>query len=588
MLRIVLGSVLAACGMIGISLMIIADVTPAFAQETSGHSVMGGASRLPIGSWQVTDLPRITLAPEREPILTFNSDGSISGNTGCNTFGSQVDLTTAGISISNNLMTRTSCEGERHATEAAFLEALENTVSFQIAGEDLLLSDAQGATLATLELLNPPTDAAGISEQASSAHEVILFRNVRIFDGNSPELSEPSNVLIEGNLISDISVDPIEVGAGATIINGDGDTLMPGLIDAHWHAMLVGVPPDVTLSPGYFNLVAGVEAEATLLRGFTTIRDMGGSSFDLKYAIDSGLIPGPRIYPSGAMITVTSGHGDFRTLADLPREIGKLVRMEELGMAMVADSPDEVRLRVREQLMQGAAHIKLTAGGGVASPFSPLDVSTFTPDELHAAVEAANNWGTYVAVHAYTPQAIQTSIEAGVRVIEHGHLMDKETAQMIADNDVWLGIQPFHELLGAGLPPESNEKFQTVLIATNHAYTLAKQHDIKMAFGTDILFSSLLAKAQGATLVQLERWFTPPEALQMATATNAELLQLSGNRNPYPGILGVIREGAYADLLLINGNPLDNLSLIADPDTNMLVIMKDGVIYKNILNTEAH
>ena len=586
MIRIVLGSALALGGMVGIAIMVGADATSAIAQDqnlTVPSADAGTAPRLPLGSWQVVDLPGVTLVPDHEPVATFNADGSINGNTGCNTFGSQAALTAAGVSISNSFMTRIGCEEERHDVESAFLAALENTASFELEGEALTLSASDGTVLATLDLLDPPADAVDVIEEAAAAQGGVLFRNVRIFDGNSPELSEASNVLVEGNLISEISADPIEVGADVTVIDGGGDTLMPGLIDAHWHAMLVGIPPDVTQSPGYFNLVAGVEAEATLMRGFTTVRDMGGASFDLKRAIDTGLIPGPRIYPSGAMITVTSGHGDFRTFADLPREIGKLARMEELGMAMLADSPDEVRLRVREQLMQGSVHVKLTAGGGVASPFSPLDVSTFTLEELRAAVEAAENWGTYVAVHAYTPQAIQTSIEAGVRVIEHGHLMDAETAQMIADNDVWLGIQPFHELLGAGLQPESSEKFQAVLLGTNRAYTLAKQYDIKMAFGTDILFSSLLAQAQGATLVQLERWFTPAEALQMATATNGELLLLTGNRNPYPGTLGVVSEGAYADLLLVDGNPLENLSLIADPETNMLVIMKDGVVYKNIL-----
>ena len=159
---------------------------------------------------------------------------------------------------------------------------------------------------------------------------------------------------------------------------------------------------------GYNNLVAGDEATDTLMRGFTTVRDVGGPVFGLKRAIDEGIVKGPRIYPSGAMITVTSGHGDFRQLTDLPRTIGgMLTRMEQVGGAMVADSPDEVRVRVREQLMQGASQIKLTAGGGVSSPFSPIDVTTFTEAELRAAVEAAENWGTYVVAHAFTPAAIQ-------------------------------------------------------------------------------------------------------------------------------------------------------------------------------------
>ena len=161
------------------------------------------------------------------------------------------------------------------------------------------------------------------------------------------------------------------------------------------------------------------------MRGFTSVRDLGGPSFGLKRAIDEGLVVGPRIYPSGAMITITGGHGDFRSPSELPRRLGgPLSRMELINGSMVADSPDEVRVRTREQLLLGASQIKLTAGGGVASPHSPLDVSTFNEDELRAAVQAAENWGTYVGVHAYTPAAIQRAIAAGVKVIEHGHLMD--------------------------------------------------------------------------------------------------------------------------------------------------------------------
>ena len=246
----------------------------------------------------------------------------------------------------------------------------------------------------------------------SAIADDILFENVRIFDGKGGALSAPSNVLVKGNLIERISTSPIEAD-GVTRIAANGRTLMPGLIDMHWHTMLVRPNPAEAIASdvGYLNLLAGAEASATLMRGFTTVRDMGGPSFSLKRAIDEGLLPGPRIYPSGAMITVTSGHGDFRQRTDLPRTIGGLLsRMEQIGGSMVADSPDEVRVRVREQLMQGASQIKLTAGGGVSSPFSPLDVTTFTEPELRAAVEAASDWGTFVCVHAYTPKAIQRSI----------------------------------------------------------------------------------------------------------------------------------------------------------------------------------
>src|SRR5688500_5861409 len=317
------------------------------------------------------------------------------------------------------------------------------------------------------------------------------------------------------------------------------------------------------------------------MRGFTTVRDVGGPAFGLKRAIDEGLVKGPRIYPSGAVITVTSGHGDFRQLTDLPRTIrGMLTRMEQIGGAMVADSPDEVRVRVREQLMQGASQIKLTAGGGVSSPFSPIDVTTFTEAELGAAVEAAENWGTYVTTHAFTPAAIQRSIAAGVKCIEHGFLMDEPTAELMAEKGIWLSIQPLPEALRLGFPVGSVQraKADEVWPGIARTYELAKKYRIKTAWGTDVLFSAALARQQGAILASLTRWYTPAEALVMATSTNAELLALSGKRNPYPGKLGVIEQGALADLLVVDGDPIANIKLIEDPAKNFVIIMKDGKI----------
>ena len=419
----------------------------------------------------------------------------------------------------------------------------------------------------------------------AQAQQGILFQNVRIFDGKSGTLSAPSSVLVRNNKIEKISA--AAVTADAQVINGGGRVLMPGLIDAHWHAMLARPTPATILSAGigYTNLLAGAEATSTLMRGFTTVRDMGGPAFALKRAIDEGVVPGPRIYPSGAMITITSGHGDFRQITDLPRTIGGMLsKIEQMGGSMIADSPDEVRVRAREQLMQGATQVKLTAGGGVASPFSPLDVSTFTEAELRAAVEAAENWGTYVATHAYTPVAIQRSIAAGVKCIEHGHLMDDASARLMAEKGIWLSTQPFLDVSGASaLGPSEQAKMQQVVTGTDTVYALAKKYRLKTAFGTDVLFSQALATRQGAMLADLTRWYTPAEALIMATSTNAELLKLSGPRNPYPGNLGVVEEGAYADLLLVDGNPLENIRLVAEPDKNFLVIMKDGKIYKNTL-----
>jgi imidazolonepropionase-like amidohydrolase len=433
-------------------------------------------------------------------------------------------------------------------------------------------------------------EAPRASPSIPSGGAVTLFQNVRIFDGKTTSLSGPRNVLVRGNKIERISTSPIPTDGSATttLIDGGGRTLMPGLIDAHWHAMLIRVTPAQSFGDvGYNNLVAGAEATDTLMRGFTTVRDLGGPVFGLKTAIDEGIVPGPRIYPSGAVITVTSGHGDFRQLTDLPRTIGGMLsRMEQLGGAMVADSPDEVRVRTREQLMQGASQIKLTAGGGVSSPFSPVDVTTFTEAELRAAVEAAENWGTYVATHAFTPAAIQRSIAAGVKVIEHGMLMDEATAKLMAEKGIWLSMQPLPEGLRLGFPVGSVQraKADEVWPGIARTYELAKKYKLKTAWGTDVLFSRALAQQQGAILASLTRWYTPAEALIMATSTNAELLALSGKRNPYPGKLGVVEEGALADLLLVGGDPIANIKLLEDPEKNLLVIMKDGRIYKDALH----
>jgi imidazolonepropionase-like amidohydrolase len=451
---------------------------------------------------------------------------------------------------------------------------------------------ARAATTTPPAMVSPPPAGPGAASAATAAPKVAvtLFKNVRIFDGKAEKLTDPSNVMVRGNIIervSSLSIQP-PADANVTVIDGGGRTLMPGLIDAHWHAMLIRPTPaqGIAGDVGYNNIVAGAEATDTLLRGFTTVRDVGGPTFGMKQAIDEGIIAGPRIFPSGAMITITGGHGDFRQLYELPRTIGTLSRVEQIGGSAIADSPDEVRLRVREQLMQGASQIKLTAGGGVSSPHSPIDASTFTEAELRAAVEAAENWGTYVTVHAFTSAAIQRAIAAGVRCIEHGFLMDEATAKLIASKGVWLSLQPIPEELVQGFPVGSVQraKADEVWLGVPRTYELAKKYKIKTAWGTDVLFSRALAQQQGAILASLVRWYTPAEALVMATGTNAQLLAMSGKRSPYPGKLGVVEEGALADLLLVDGNPLADIKLVADPAKNFVLIMKDGKIYKNALS----
>jgi imidazolonepropionase-like amidohydrolase len=324
-----------------------------------------------------------------------------------------------------------------------------------------------------------------------------------------------------------------------------------------------------------------------LMRGFTTARDAGGPVFGVKRAIDTGLIPGPRIWPAGAMLSQSGGHADFR----LPNELGGDAALqsygERVGAGIIADSPDMVRKRAREQLALGASQIKMHAGGGVSSNYDPLDVTQYTVAELRAGVEAAENWGTYVTVHAYTPRAIRQAVEAGVRVIEHGQLIDDATAKLLADKGIWWSLQPFLADEDATPFPagSANSLKQAEMVAgTDAAYRLARKYRIRTAFGTDTLFDAKIAVRQGAQLTKLLRWYTPAETLIMATSGNAELLALSGKRAPYQGKLGVVENGALADLLLVEGDPIADIRLIEDPAKNFVVIMKDGVIYKNLVS----
>jgi imidazolonepropionase-like amidohydrolase len=439
-----------------------------------------------------------------------------------------------------------------------------------------------GPAAAHMPTAAPPPPAP----QVAAAPAETLFLNVRVFDGKSARLSAPTNVLVRGNTIAAIGGNAVAM-PGATVIDGAGRTLMPGLIDAHWHTMMAAIPLKDGLSahPGYLNIVAAQSAEDTLMRGFTSVRDLAGPAWGLKRAIDEGITVGPRIWPSGAMISQTSGHGDYRSVNELPRSPSTTPHSTEImGAARIADGPDEVRRAVREQLMLGASQLKLAAGGGVASNFDPLDVAQYGEEEFRAAVESAENWGTYVGVHAYTPRAVQTALKAGVKVIDHGQLIDDATAKMIAEKGAWLSLQPFLDDEDSIPFPEGSDnraKQLQVTQGTDNAYGLAKKYRLKLAWGTDTLFDAKLATRQGAQLAKMVRWFTPGEVLVMATSTNAELLALSGKRSPYKGRLGVVEEGALADLLLVDGNPIADINLLANPERNLLVIMKDGKVHKN-------
>ncbi len=422
---------------------------------------------------------------------------------------------------------------------------------------------------------------------AQPAPKPILLKNVRIFDGRSAQLIDGKAILIEGARIAALPAQDDTV-SDAEIIDCGGRTIMPGMIDAHWHTMLAGISQvtAMTAQVPYVHLVAAEEAERTVMRGFTSVRDAGGPSFSVKRAIDESRIPGPRIYPCGAMVSQTSGHGDFRPLYELPRSPQtNLSHAEEAGISAIADGVPEVLRRVREQLMLGASQIKIMAGGGVASAYDPLDSLQFTEEEIRMAVTAAEDWGTYVCAHVYTSNGIKRALAGGVRSIEHGQLADEEAARQMADMGAWWSIQPFLADEDSNMYPNPLQREQQKLIAegTVRAVELGKKFDVKMALGTDILFNPQATASQGKQLTKFARWYDNADVLRMLTSGNADLLAMSGPRNPYSGKLGVVEADAFADLLLLDGNPLENIDLIADPETSMKLIIKDGRVQKNTL-----
>ncbi|RLQ20661.1 amidohydrolase family protein [Seongchinamella sediminis] len=416
-------------------------------------------------------------------------------------------------------------------------------------------------------------------------HEHVVIRGAQVFSGCSEQLAD-ADVLVSGNMIERIGPD-LAAPEGAVEINGEGHTLIPGLIDAHWHGMYATatIVEMMTTNEGYWNLKTSVAQRDALYRGFTTVRDTAGPMFDIARATDEGLIVGPRLFPSGPAISQTAGHMDFRMTRDVPATPDKLHPFETADQFYIADGVPEVLKRVREVLMQGATQIKLMAGGGVTSSYDPIHTKQFTREELKAAVEAADNWGTYVLTHAINNEAVEHSIDAGVKSIEHGHMATLESLKRMKKEGVWLSMQPFMDDEDApALNEFQKEKYLSVIHGTDFVYTNAKKLGVKIAFGTDTLFSADLAKRQGAQLAKLKKWFTPFEALKMATCDNADLLKLSGKLTPYPeGPLGIIDEGAYADMILVDGNPLENLDLVGDPENKFKLIMKDGTIYKNTM-----
>lgn len=422
--------------------------------------------------------------------------------------------------------------------------------------------------------------------QAAGRSAKIVLQKARVFDGVSNSLLTGAQVLVDGNRIAAVDTTNAPPPSDALVIDCGDRVIMPGLIDAHWHTLYAAVPLNILMT-GDLGLVfttSTAEAQRTLMRGFTTVRDLGSPVFTFKQAIDSGIIPGPRIFPAGAMITTSGGHADLRMPYEIPRDGDTLSLSERLGSSAIADDAGALKLRVREQLLQGASQVKLVGGGGVSSPRSPLDISTFSEDEIRTAVEVARDWNTYVTVHAYATNTVQRAIKGGAACIEHAHLMDEETARMFADKGVWLSMQPFLTLEDAASQTGPGaERVQQLFAGTPRVYEFVKKFGIKTAWGSDVLFSPALTPRQNIMLTHLTNWYSNAEALRMATSVNAELLNLSNLRNPYPGKLGVIEKDAFADLLVVDGNPLDDIRLIENPEKNLVAIMKDGVLHKNTL-----
>lgn len=419
----------------------------------------------------------------------------------------------------------------------------------------------------------------------------ILIKNVRVFDGTSGKLTDHTNVLVENNLIKAISPEA-DATKNATVIDGGGRVLMPGLIEAHGHLSLVTNPLEMANSRtwDYIGSLMGEEAERYLMRGFTTIRDAGGPVFGLKQAIDEGLINGPRIFPSGAVISQTSGHGDFRNFnAKSDYFNGTTNIFSELGYSYLADGVPEVQKAVRESLRLGASQIKVTAGGGVTSLYDPLDATQYTLEEMKAAVAEAERWGTYVLVHAHSDEAINQALDAGVKCIDHGMLIKEKTMKRIAKEGAWLSPQAFIVLQDvSGNPafssPIQRAKLQRTQDGAANEFEWAKKYGVKVAWGTDMFGAR---EAYDNVLKEFKYrapFFSNLEQLQQVTGNNGELLALSGIRNPYPGgKLGVIEAGAYADLLIVEDNPIEDITVMMEPSKNLKLIMKNGKIYKNTL-----
>ena len=441
------------------------------------------------------------------------------------------------------------------------------------------------STFTILSLLLVTLVTMPLSAQDDSSKPVektILIKNVSIFDGRSEKLITGKDAAVVGNRIDKLVPAGDDTTGFDQIIDGKGGYLTPGLIDAHIHAWMGSSVSKTFNQPLILtSYVTAMEMQEMLMRGVTTVRDMAGPTMPLRIAIDQGNIPGPRVYPSGAMITMYGGHMDYRNPNNLARELGgpKASTIELMGIGYLANGANEVRTAARQQLGQGATQIKLATTGSVTGVADPIDVVEYTEDEIRAAVQAAADFGTYVAVHAYNSEGVRRSLEAGVLSIEHANLIDEATMKLLVKKGAFMVPQVWADelYLKQGL-----KKAQIVKDGTPATLKLAKKHGAKVVFGTDLLFDLKQRKTQLQELVARKPYFSSAEIMTQATGTAGDLLALSGKRNPY-GRLGLVETGAMADLLIYSQNPLKDVAIAADPEKYLSVIIKDGKIYKNTL-----
>ncbi len=424
--------------------------------------------------------------------------------------------------------------------------------------------------------------------QAHAGEGQVLITGVNVFNSLEARIEKDVSVVIEGNRIAGVH-DQRPEGPFDRVIDGGGHVLIPGLIDTHVHlAITAGISESMDVPWDYLSHTMAKRSRDMLLRGFTSVRDLGGPVFGLKRAVDEGLVDGPRIFPSGAFITQTSGHGDFRRSVDGHPEFGgAATNGQRLGFYRLADGVPQVLASTRENLGKGATQIKIMGSGGVGSMFDPVDSIQYTLDELRAIVQAARDWDTYAAAHLHNAPAIRRAVEAGVMSVDHGFMMDEEGARMMAEKGVFLSTQfaILEIVFDMGFLTEWQlQKARMVVDASHDMVGYIKKFGIKTTFSTDSFGpESLSASLQTREFEARSKFFTPAEILQHATANAAELLELSGRRNPYPGKLGVIEVGAMADLIIVRGNPLEDISLLGDPAANLLLIMKDGKVYQDKL-----